>query len=440
MRWPRARAGEVRAPDGPHLADRAAAHQIAAEVVDGARSLLSSRLEHRPILLFGADQILPFLDRQGEWLLRVHVEAGLHGVDAGRHAGVGRRGDEHAVEPDLERRQVVQRMALEHAWLGLLWHPDGTRLLSSGAADNSVLEVEWRGGKLVPGRTLVLAPPQRGGRPEAMENPGFVGGLALATDAKVLYAAQVYGKAVAAVDVETGAVLARASLPAEAYAAAVPRDGSAVYVSVWGGARVAVLEPRTLRPLAEIAVGEHPNAMAFSKDEKRLFVACANTNAVWVVDLEARRAVERIGVALSPTAPPGSTPNALALSPDGATLLVANADNNTVAVVDVTRPGESRFRGFVPTGWYPTGVLFDPRGERILVLSGKGLAGAANQASRTRARSVRGDTGLRELHGSRQLRGHVLLPRGGTAGQRPPTRLALGLLAALPVAFGRCLI
>ncbi len=279
---------------------------------------------------------------------------------------------------DLERRQVVQKMALEHAWLGLLWQSDGTRLLSAGAADNSVLEVEWRRDRLVPGRTLVLAPPQKGGRPETMQNPGFVGGLALSPDAKVLYAAQVYGEAVAAVDLATGAVLARTSLAAEAYAAAVPRDGSAVYVSVWGGSRIAVLEPRTLRPLADIAVGEHPNAMVFSKDGKRLFVACANTNAVWVVDLETRRAVERIGVALSPTAPAGSTPNALALSPDGTTLLVANADNNTVAVVDVTRPGESRFRGFVPTGWYPTGVLFDPRGERILVLSGKGLAGAAN--------------------------------------------------------------
>ena len=126
---------------------------------------------------------------------------------------------------------------------------------------------------------------------------------------------------------------------------------------------MAVLDPRTLEPLAEIVVGEHPNAMAFSKDQKRLFVACANTNAVWVVDLDSRKAVERIGVALSPQAPPGSTPNALALSSDGATLLVANADNNTVAVVDVTRPGESRFQGFVPTGWYPTGVAFDPRGR-----------------------------------------------------------------------------
>src|SRR5204863_6247138 len=93
----------------------------------------------------------------------------------------------------------------------------------------------------------------------------------------------------------------------------------------------------TLEKQAEIAVGEHPNSMALSKDGGRLFVACANTNAVWVVDLASRTAKEQVSVALHPGAPAGSTPNALGLSPDGRTLLVASADNNAVAVVDVSR-------------------------------------------------------------------------------------------------------
>jgi YVTN family beta-propeller protein len=278
---------------------------------------------------------------------------------------------------DLDRWQAIQKMPLDHAWLGLVWHPDGRRLFSSGAADNTIREIEWRGERLVPGRTIRLGEPQKTVK-ERLQNPGFVAGLALSPDGKVLYAAEVYGESVTAVDVETGTVLAKAPLGAEGYATAVAPDGSAVYASVWGGARIAVLEPRTLAPVAEIPVGEHPNAIALSMDGARLFVACAHTNAVWVVDLASRRAAEQIGVALSPKAPPGSTPNALALSPDGGTLLVANADNNTVAVVDVTKPGESRFLGFVPTGWYPTGVAWDAKGERILVLSGKGLASAPN--------------------------------------------------------------
>src|SRR5262249_35059923 len=128
----------------------------------------------------------------------------------------------------------------------------------------------------------------------------------------------------------------------------------------------------------EIAVGEHPNAMALTKDGKRLFVACANTNAVWAIDVESRRAVEQISVALFPNAPPGSTPNHVSLSPDDARLLVSNADNNTVAMVDVSAAASSRVLGFIPTGWYPTAAMFSRDGSRIFVLSGKGLTSQAN--------------------------------------------------------------
>ena len=69
-----------------------------------------------------------------------------------------------------------------------------------------------------------------------------------------------------------------------------------------------------------------------------------------------RTANEQISVALDAQAPVGSTPNGLSLSPDGETLLIANADNNTVTVVDVSKPGWSQVEGFVPAGWYPTGV------------------------------------------------------------------------------------
>jgi DNA-binding beta-propeller fold protein YncE len=276
---------------------------------------------------------------------------------------------------DTRHHYVVSKLVLDHAWLGLAWSRDGRRVYSSGAGDNSVREYRFEKtrrfgtGMLVPDRTFVLTRP---------EKESFVGGLSVTPDGNRLFAVHVLGELLSAVDLRSGRVLKTLPLPAEGYTSIVSADGRTLYVSVWGGARVMLFDAQTLEPRGEIPVGEHPNAMVLSKDGARLFVACANTNAVWVVDLAARAAKEQIGIALYPGAPPGSTPNALHLSADGATLLVANADNNAVAVVDVSQPGRSRVKGFIPTGWYPTAVQHSSDGKSLYVLSGKGLSGMPN--------------------------------------------------------------
>jgi DNA-binding beta-propeller fold protein YncE len=270
---------------------------------------------------------------------------------------------------DLKRLQVTQRLAIPNAWLGLAWHPDGQRLYASGGGDGTILELLFSKGTLRLGRTIAL--PKR-------DKESFVGGLAASPDGSRIFALQVLGDTLSEVDLKLGAVKRTVGLPAEPYTALLSRDGRTLFVSLWGGARILLLDPATLATRGEIPVGEHPSAMALSPDGMRLFVACANTNAVWVVDLVANKAQEQISVALYPQAPPGSTPNGLGLSPDGKTLLVANADNNALAVVDVSRPGESEVRGFIPTGWYPTAARFSADGSRVLVLSGKGLTSMAN--------------------------------------------------------------
>lgn len=286
---------------------------------------------------------------------------------------------------DLRRETVVQKRALDHAWLGLAWHPDGKRVYSSGAAQNTVVELRFENGRLGEQTLIRIGPawnePGQGtNRPNAVDpaSQGFIGGVAVTPSGDRLFAVQVLGQSLTAIDTASRTPVKTIALPAEGYTCVVSPDGSTVYVSVWGGARVLAFDARTLEPRGEIPVGEHPNAMAFSRDGARLFVACANTNAVWAIDLASKQAVEQIATALYPEAPPGSTPNALNVSPDGRALLVANADNNTVAVVDIATPRASRVSGFIPTGWYPTGVAYKRDGSAIFVLSGKGLTSSAN--------------------------------------------------------------
>jgi DNA-binding beta-propeller fold protein YncE len=279
---------------------------------------------------------------------------------------------------DTKNLQVVNRIDVDHTWLGLVWHPDGKRLFASGASENVIYEFAFQAGKLTAAGSIFLGAAEVHPERDVILNAGYVTGIALSADGRRLYATQLYGQKVRAIDLQTRQIMATAELDAEPYTCVLSPDGQTLFVSVWGGAKVVMLDPWTLASKGEVAVGEHPNAMVLSRDGARLFVACANTNAVWVVDVATGKAGEQISVALGTQAPVGSTPNGVALSPDGRTLVVANADNNTVTVADVAKPGATLVQGWIPVGWYPTNVLFDRDGSRLFVLDGKGLTGLAN--------------------------------------------------------------
>jgi YVTN family beta-propeller protein len=279
---------------------------------------------------------------------------------------------------DTKTLQIVSRIEIDHTWLGLVWDPDGKRLFASGASENVIYEFSFEAGRLTAAGKITLGPAEVHPGRDVILNAGYVAGMALSGDDERLYVTQLYGQKVRAIDLKTRQVVATADLDAEPYTCVLSPDGQTVFVSVWGGAKVLMLDAWTLAPKGEVAVGEHPNAMIMGRDGARLFVACANTNAVWVVDVANRKAVEQISVALGTDAPVGSTPNGVALSPDGRTLAVANADNNTITVADVSTPGATVVQGWIPVGWYPTGVMFDRDGSRLFVLDGKGLIGLAN--------------------------------------------------------------
>ncbi len=269
---------------------------------------------------------------------------------------------------DVASWSLKSTMQLDNAWYGLVWHPDGARLYSSGAAQNNVQEFNYANGAITRARTFALP---------AVTGQSFAGGLAVTPDGSTLYVTRVFAQTVSAIDLASGQVTKTISLPAEPYANVVSADGKRLFVSLWGGAKVQVYMLPSMILLEEFNTGEHPNAMVLSRDGKRLFVACGSSAAVWVFDTFSGEAIEQISMSLTPAAPATATPNSLSLSPDGQTLIVSNADTNAVAVVDVSNGGRSFVSGFVPTGWYPTGAIFSYDARQIFVLSAKGLVSAA---------------------------------------------------------------
>src|SRR5437867_2845316 len=158
---------------------------------------------------------------------------------------------------DLQNELVRDAIVLDHAWLGMAWHPDGRRLFVSGAGNNTVHELRWSEGRLSRGADLMLGrpmdtPADGANRPEPVPQ-SFVGGLAITPDGARLFAVHVFGQILSAVDLKTGHVLRSIDLPAEPYTCIVSPDGGTVFVSIWGGAKVLMFDARTLEPRGDIA-------------------------------------------------------------------------------------------------------------------------------------------------------------------------------------------
>jgi YVTN family beta-propeller protein len=329
----------------------------------------------------------------------------------GRHALVGTCGfnPHHLSLVDLEAGKVVARATVIQSWFGLAVSADGKKAWwAGGGAD--LLHTFDVGEKAV----TRLGPPEpdpldrpKGDRPKRGERPkekgepagGFKSGVCLSADGKTLYSLDVEAGTVTAVSTADGAAGKPAPAGVRPYDVVASRNGALLYVSDWAGRVVLALDPKDLRVVAKIPVGEHPNQMALHTKDDRLFVACASSNCVSVIDTKRGVVTETVYTALFPKAPEGSTPDAVAVSPDGKTLYVANADNNCVAVVDVEVPGKSAVKGFVPTGWYPTAVAVTPDGKNLLVGVGKGLTTTGNPvpADPSKIERTRGETESRRV-------------------------------------------
>jgi YVTN family beta-propeller protein len=159
-------------------------------------------------------------------------------------------------------------------------------------------------------------------------------------------------------------------------------SGSQVLVNpvngVAGSGSITVVDLNKRAPTREITVGLHPSAMVFSPDQSLLYVACANSDDITVIDTRTDEVAGRISVHQGKDTLFGSAPNALAVSPDGKLLYVANGTENAVCIIETSAP--YFIRGWIPTGWYPGTVLTDPAGETLYVANIKGIGSRNKKA------------------------------------------------------------
>jgi DNA-binding beta-propeller fold protein YncE len=295
------------------------------------------------------------LHPDGRWLAALHAGFGEHEV----------------VVVDLKRQKVVSRVALDQAFYGLCFAPDGKHLFASGGEHEVVHAFDCADGYLGHHRELRVAPD---------EEKFIVCGVAVDSAGRNLFVAGPWGDAVCVLPVDEPDHRAMVALGKHSYPYTCLPDkaGKLLYVSLWHQAAVAVVDLAERKVLDTWPTEKHPTEMALAPDGKTLYVACANSTRVSVLDTDKGKALETIACALYPSAPAGNTPNSLALTPDGEMLFVANADNNNLAVFNVAEPGRAKPLGFIPVGWYPTSVRYDAKEKRLYVANGKGTTSLAN--------------------------------------------------------------
>ena len=293
---------------------------------------------------------------------------------SGKYLAVTNNGQsKHTIQLiDAASEQLLQEVVIPKAWLGLAFSKDEQYLYASGGNDNVIWRYRVAGGQLQLNDSIRL------GRawPEKIGPTG----IAIDDAAKRLYVVTKENNSLYIVDLRTNKVIKRVELGAEAYTCLLSKDSRELFISLWGGDKIAVFDTKQDAVTGTIETDSHPNELILSSNGRYLYVANANENSVSVIDTRSRKVIEKLNAALYPDAPAGSTTNGLALSADNKTLYIANADNNCLAVFDVEKPGKSRSKGFIPTGWYPTCVRV--LGKKVMVANGKGFTSMANPVSK----------------------------------------------------------
>lgn len=287
---------------------------------------------------------------------------------------------------ELRTGQVIQRFNPQlgdASFAGITYSRDGRTLYASLSKGHVIVNA------VAPDGTLTMV--------HSIDVGTLPGGMALSQDGRRLYVALSEANQLAVIDLRARRVVRRIDV-GNAPHSVVLAGGYAV-VSNRGGRRanrgdftnksagtpivsnrksgsartgtVSIVDVRRGRVVAEPHVGLHPSNMAVRGNA--VFVVNSNSDTISVVDVRLKRVEAVLPVQPFRGAPFGSSPNAVAVL-DSQRIVVSMGRNNAIGVIRWIRRGlPSVLEGLMPTGWYPSDVVVDPYGNRIVVANMKGV-------------------------------------------------------------------
>ncbi len=123
----------------------------------------------------------------------------------------------------------------------------------------------------------------------------------------------------------------------------------------------------------QIVIGPHACALALSPHGRWVVAASAGADTLSVIDTRSDEVVETFSARQTPGDLFGAQPNALAFDRSGKRLFVCNGTQNAVAVFQFS-PRETKLLGLIPVGWFPGAIMFDAKRSQICVANLKDIA------------------------------------------------------------------
>jgi len=301
----------------------------------------------------------------------------------------------------VKDRTIVQRLPINRggSYNGIVFSDDGKKIYVSQGRDYILIAKMDKDNVLTWHDKITFPKPKVGGHP-------VPGGIVLSEKTGKLYTTLNRSNSLAIVKLSNKSVkeISVGIAPYEValysskkayvsnWGGRLPKEGEATYKSsksdvlidpetgIANNGSVSVVDLEKGKEIKNIDVGLHPTAMVFSPNKERLYVACANSDFISVIETKTDKVINEISVHIGKDIPFGSAPNALTISKDGKRLYIANGTDNAICVVALDEG--NKLLGFIPTGWYPGAIIFDKDGEHLIVANTKGVGSRNLRADR----------------------------------------------------------
>lgn len=315
------------------------------------------------IVLNKSDATAMLIDREnGQTLATIETGVGPHEVAVspdGHTAVVANYGSQTPggtlTVIDLKKKAAVRTIDLESYQRphGLVFMPDGRRLLVTAEAQRALLIVDAAAG-------TVVSTIDTGQQVSHM--------VALSPTADRAFVTNIGSGSVTAIDLAAGKAVATIKTGAQAEAIDISPDGREVWVGNRAADTISIVDSGSLEVVQTLACRSFPIRLKFTPDGRHVLVSCAKSGDVAVFDARGRTELRRIAMKESGAEAKeerrsagvvggGPEPIGIMIPPDGRHAYVANTNADNVTVIDLST---WRIADRLQTGRQPDGLGYSP--------------------------------------------------------------------------------